>query len=430
MPDTKITALATGTVVDTAADWLVYVDVSDTSMAASGTDKKVSLATLAAALSPTALGAIGATTLLGNPTGSSASPSAITLGVGLAFSGSTLTVAGGGGGSGTVTTVSVVTANGVSGSVANATTTPAITLTLGDITPTSVAATGTVTGSNLSNTNTGDQTFASLSPLTTLGDLLIYTTVNTRLAGNITTSKLFLTQTGAGASSAAPVWAAIAGADLPNPSATTLGGVQSKAATTNQFLTSISTSGVPASAQPAFTDISGTVAATQLPNPSASTLGGIRSAVAVSNQWINSISTGGVPSLSQPAFSNLSGTATVAQLPTTGLVIGTHTAPITTDTDGATITFDLSLTDWHVVTLGGNRTLALANAATGQVFYIKLIQDATGSRTVTWFGGITWFTSTFAAPTLPTGAAKAILLCFRCTGAGAYDGFVVGASGA
>lgn len=41
-------------------------------------------------------------------------------------------------GSGTVTTVSVATANGVSGSVANPTTTPAITLTLGAITPTSV----------------------------------------------------------------------------------------------------------------------------------------------------------------------------------------------------------------------------------------------------------------------------------------------------
>jgi len=38
--------------------------------------------------------------------------------------------AGGGGGGGTVTSVAVTTANGVSGSVANATTTPAITLTL------------------------------------------------------------------------------------------------------------------------------------------------------------------------------------------------------------------------------------------------------------------------------------------------------------
>jgi hypothetical protein len=59
---------------------------------------------------------------------------------------------------GTVQSVSVVTANGVSGSVATATTTPAITLTLGAITPSSVAAAGTVTGSNLSGTNTGDQT--------------------------------------------------------------------------------------------------------------------------------------------------------------------------------------------------------------------------------------------------------------------------------
>ncbi len=41
-------------------------------------------------------------------------------------------------GAGTVTTVSVTTANGVSGSVATATTTPAITLTLGAITPSSV----------------------------------------------------------------------------------------------------------------------------------------------------------------------------------------------------------------------------------------------------------------------------------------------------
>ena len=72
-------------------------------------------------------------------------------------------------GSGTVTSVSVVTANGVSGSVANATTTPAITLTLGAITPTSVAASGTVTGSNLSGTNTGDQTITLTGDVTGSG---------------------------------------------------------------------------------------------------------------------------------------------------------------------------------------------------------------------------------------------------------------------
>lgn len=59
-------------------------------------------------------------------------------------SGSDITVnipGGGGGGSGTVTSVSVTTANGVSGSVATSTTTPAITLSLGAITPTSVNGT-------------------------------------------------------------------------------------------------------------------------------------------------------------------------------------------------------------------------------------------------------------------------------------------------
>ena len=70
-------------------------------------------------------------------------------------------IADGPGTGGTVTSVSVVTANGVAGSVATATTTPAITLALGAITPTSVAAVGAVTGSNLSGTNTGDQTTVS-----------------------------------------------------------------------------------------------------------------------------------------------------------------------------------------------------------------------------------------------------------------------------
>lgn len=61
-----------------------------------------------------------------------------TVGSGLNLSGGTLTSTGLGG---TVTSVSVVTANGVSGTVANPTTTPAITLTLGAITPSLVTVT-------------------------------------------------------------------------------------------------------------------------------------------------------------------------------------------------------------------------------------------------------------------------------------------------
>lgn len=84
---------------------------------------------------------------------------------------------GGGGGSGTVTSVSVSSANGVSGVVANASTTPAITLTLDNITPTSVAATGLVTGSNLSGTNTGDQTISLTGDVTGSGTGTFATTL-------------------------------------------------------------------------------------------------------------------------------------------------------------------------------------------------------------------------------------------------------------
>ena len=80
---------------------------------------------------------------------------------------------------GTVTTVSVVTANGVSGAVSNPTTTPAITLTLGNITPTSVISSGTIVGSNLSGTNTGDQTITLSGDVSGSGTAGIVTTLAT-----------------------------------------------------------------------------------------------------------------------------------------------------------------------------------------------------------------------------------------------------------
>lgn len=54
-----------------------------------------------------------------------------------------------------------------------------------------------------------------------LGDI-IYRAVSlwTRLAGNITTTKKFLTQTGTGAASAVPGWNTIAAGDLPNTTVT------------------------------------------------------------------------------------------------------------------------------------------------------------------------------------------------------------------
>ncbi len=66
-------------------------------------------------------------------------------------------------------------------------------------------------------------------------------------------------------------------------------------------------------AQLAFSDLSGSASAAQLPNPSTTTLGGVEAYVAVSNQFLTSITTAGVPVSAQPAFTNISGSASAAQ---------------------------------------------------------------------------------------------------------------------
>lgn len=105
---------------------------------------------------------------------------------------------------GTVTSVSVVSANGVSGSVAAATSTPAISLTLGAITPSSVLAAGTVAGSNLSGVNTGDQTITLGGDLSGSGTGSISATIasnavtTTKIAANAATYAKIQAAAGAG----------------------------------------------------------------------------------------------------------------------------------------------------------------------------------------------------------------------------------------
>jgi len=73
----------------------------------------------------------------------------------------------------------------------------------------------------VANGGTGQATalaaFNGLDPLTTLGDVLYHNgTDSVRLAGNTTTTKKFMTQTGDGAISAAPGWGTLAAGDLPS----------------------------------------------------------------------------------------------------------------------------------------------------------------------------------------------------------------------
>lgn len=84
----------------------------------------------------------------------------------------------GGAGGGSVVGFTFNNANGISGSVATPTTTPTLTLNLGAITPTSVAASGTVTGSNLSGSNHGDQTITLTGDITGSGTGTFSTSYN------------------------------------------------------------------------------------------------------------------------------------------------------------------------------------------------------------------------------------------------------------
>jgi len=89
--------------------------------------------------------------------------------------------------------------------------------------------------------------------------------------------------------------------------------------------------------------------------------------------------------------------------------------PEATLTDQATIAWDVSTSSVAKVTLGGNRTLGAAtNAQTGQFVSLLIIQDGTGSRTVT-FNAAYEFTGD-TAPTLTTTAAKGDLFVFRYNG--------------
>jgi hypothetical protein len=99
---------------------------------------------------------------------------------------------------------------------------------------------------------------------------------------------------------------------------------------------------------------------------------------------------------------------------------------VVTITDGTTVTLDQSAGANHKVTLGGNRTLALTNPTVGQSVLLQVVQDATGSRTLSYPATIKWPSGT--APTLTTTASQSDWLGFKCVNASTpvYHGFVVG----
>ena len=177
--------------------------------------------------------------------------------------------------------------------------------------------------------------------------------------------------------------------------------------TTHQWIDSV-VSGVFHASQPAFTDISGVATGAQLPNPSATTLGGVESAAAVTHRWINSISTSGVPALSQPASTDLSDAANVALLNASNTFTATAnqfnqvTSLGTTSTDSGNLGSELTSsgtttsTGWtgsyNSYANGASNTTALTYAPTitsGSRYQIVITVSgySAGSISIT-FGGL------------------------------------------
>lgn len=133
-----------------------------------------------------------------------------------------------------------------------------ISLTAADL-PSAITSNTTGTAENvigtvaIANGGTGQTNapaaFNALSPLTTVGDILYGagSGVNSRLAGNTTTTKEFLTQAGTGSASAAPAWSTIMAADLP-PSITS--------STTGNAATATKLASIPTACEPGLYAIS------------------------------------------------------------------------------------------------------------------------------------------------------------------------------
>lgn len=190
---------------------------------------------------------------------------------------------------------------------------------------TSIAGTGTVTSVGLSLPGIFT---VSGSPVTSSGTL----------TGTLANQSANLVWSGpTTGAAAAPTFRSLVGADLPNPGASSLGGVQSFAGVSSQWIRQISTSGVVTASQPAFSDISGAATTGQLPSTSSildllgSTQGNVlyRSAsgwtVLAPGTSGQVLTTAGAAA--NPSWTSVGGTGTVTNVATSGGVTG---GPITT----------------------------------------------------------------------------------------------------
>ena len=114
-------------------------------------------------------------------------------------------------------------------------------------------------------------------------------------------------------------------------------------------------------------------------------VGGVQTYAAVSNQFLTSISSAGLPAIAQPSFSNISGTATAAQIPSNVKVRTFGASFISSDgvtalTAGATAYFTIpytcTISAWNIAVNAGTATVDIWKIATGTAI-------PTGANTIT-----------------------------------------------
>jgi hypothetical protein len=236
-------------------------------------------------------------------------------------------------------TPSAIVARDASGNFSAGTITANLT---GNVTGTATNVTGTVA---IANGGTGSTTasaaFDALSPLTTVGDILIANAAGTdaRLAGNTTATKQFLTSSGTGSAATAPAWSALSASDIPSLDANKIstgslalarggsGADLSASGGTGQYLKQ-STAGGAVSV--------GAIASADIPWASPGTIG---SGTASTGAFTTLTTTGnlGVGSSSPSARLDVAGESRVGAAPATlTTVSGAHTAAVTTITVAST----------------------------------------------------------------------------------------------
>jgi hypothetical protein len=93
---------------------------------------------------------------------------------------------------------------------------------------------------------------------------------------------------------------------------------------------------------------------------------------------------------------------------------------VLTLTDGATINWDVNSGATATVTLGGNRTVAApTNLVAGAFYALEIIQDGSGSKTLTWNSVFKFANG--VAPVLSSAASARDYVVFRSNGTNLYE---------